>query len=547
VDIKLKNEIVSILNQAKAGQPALALERLEKVRAKKKKNILIEAAYVELLSLTNDNHKLIEVVRPLIKEYESNLTVYSALFNALVKVKNYEEAETCLRELLGKFGRTSKTLKLAQQLNYEKKEYAESLRLALEVVKLDPTSSGSFNNLGLAFSEMGMDEQAYSAFQTAVDLNGENIDAIQNFAYACFLVGKVEKAIELNECALKISKEKKLNISEDRIKWHLSFGYLYSGNLKKGWEYYDAGFCSDLHETTRRAPNRVFTVPKWCGEEIKDKTILVWREQGLGDELRYGSCLPDLIALAKKVIVECDSRLCKVLKDSMPELDVRPSLFHRENGKSMYKLDYDFHIPIASLPRYLRADRDSFLNKKNYIVPEPNLAKEISDKLNSSLNDGMKIGIAWRSGVLDPTRNKHYINLADWSDVLTLPGCHFINLQYGDVENELTMAEHVLGAKIHRWSDLDLKNDLEATFALISNLDLVITVGNAVASMAPTVGTETWQILPRVHWVELPGLNLPHYPWSKNLKNIHPDNGLSIATVMPKIRDAILDRLSAIN
>jgi hypothetical protein len=231
----------------------------------------------------------------------------------------------------------------------------------------------------------------------------------------------------------------------------------------------------------------------------------------------------------------------------MPEIDARPTMIDAGSGKSLYKLDYDVHIPVASLPRYLRSTRESFLNPKNYIIPEPNLSKEIREKLIPLSESGLKIGISWRSGTMDPTRNKHYLNLADWTEVLTLKGCHFINLQYGDVEAELSSAERALNIKIHRWSDLDLKNDLEATFALISNLDLVITVGNAVASMSPIVGTETWQILPGRHWVELPGLQLPHYPWSKNLRNIHPENGAVISTTMPTIRQRIMDKLDVMH
>ena len=540
---KTKQKVLQAIQRFKDGQREDGLKKIRLIRSKVKNDLLLEAAYAEMLQHTQEYDELISLLTNLIDKHDANLTVFGALFDAYIQVKEYNKAEVLLEKIKEKFEPSVRVSKLSQQLSYAKKDYKNSLKFALEVVRMDPTSSMAYNNVGLSLSEMGLHDQSGVAFETAVQLDSENIDAIQNMAFIAYNMGDVDKSIQLNERSLELLEKKGKRGSLNRIKWHLSFGYLFKGDLAKGWEYYDEGFSPDIPEGTRRGPSRDFSVPRWSGEDLKNKTILVWREQGLGDELRYGSCLPDLVSMAGKVIVECDHRLCKVLQDSMPEILARPPLFDKITKKSFYKLDYDFHIPIASLPRYFRSTRESFLSVTDYIKPEPKLTKEIKDHFDVKMKSGLKIGISWRSGVMDPTRNKFYLNLVEWSEILQLKNCHFVNLQYGDVEPEITAAENALGVKIHRWPDLNLKDDLEAAFALMANMDLVISVGNAVASMAPLVGTETWQLIPSVHWVELKGLDLPHYPWSKNLINFHPEPGYRIESIMPVIRDRIISKL----
>ncbi len=547
MDNKTKQKVLIAIREFKNGHEAEGMRKIGLIRSKVKDDLLLEAAYAELLQRTNQLDELIPVLSNLIDKHDANLTIYAALFDAYIKTKKYVDAETLLVKIKEKFGVSVKTIKLSQQLSYVQKDYKNALKFALEVVSLDPISSMSYNNLGLSLSEMGLNEQGYVAFETAFQLDNENVDAIQNLAYGAYNMGDIDRSIELNELALKLLDKKGKRGSKSRIKWHLSFAYLFKGDLKKGWEYYDEGFSEEIPEDTRRGPGRNFSVPRWSGESLENKTILVWREQGLGDELRYGCCLPDLVSRAGKVIVECDRRLCKVLQESMPEILARPPLWDKITKNSLYKLDYDFHIPIASLPRYFRPTRESFLNVTDYIKPEPKLTKEIKDHFDVKMKSGLKIGVSWRSGVMDPTRNKFYLNLVEWSEILQLKNCHFVNMQYGDVESEMTAAENALGVKIHRWPDLNLKDDLEAAFALMANVDLVISVGNAVASMAPLVGTETWQLIPSAHWVELKGLNLPHYPWSKNITNFHPEPGCRIESIMPVIRDRIISKLSTVS
>jgi ADP-heptose:LPS heptosyltransferase len=120
------------------------------------------------------------------------------------------------------------------------------------------------------------------------------------------------------------------------------------------------------------------------------------------------------------------------------------------------------------------------------------------------------VGICWRSGLFSIARNSNYTALLDWKDLLSQQDFQFVNLQYGDCENELLEIEAALGIQILRWTDLDLKNDLENVLGLIKNLDAVVTVGTAVSSLAGSCNVQTY-LLAKPGWMMLG--QTERYPW----------------------------------
>jgi len=126
--------------------------------------------------------------------------------------------------------------------------------------------------------------------------------------------------------------------------------------------------------------------------------------------------------------------------------------------------------------------------------------------------------------------------LSDWEYLLQQPDFVFVNLQYDDCEAELQAIENKLGISIVRWSDLDLKNDLENVLALIKNLDAVVTVGTAVSSFAGVVATPTF-VLSKQSWMML-GEN-EHYPWFDSVRLLKPEPGQHIASSIVKLPELI--------
>jgi tetratricopeptide (TPR) repeat protein len=469
----------------------------------------------------------------------ASVKMLSQLANLHLRLNELTEATAVVDRIEGMNGLDAKVLALRYSIASADGKHQEALRIALEAVKVEPKSVVGFVNLGVAFCDLAMLQQGETAFKIALELEPGNITALINLGFICAEQQNIDASIKYYEQALEATKVHK-GIQKEVIEFPLSFQYLSCGRFTEGWMLYDSGFHVALKASSRRTPARYFSVPKWSGEPLAKKTLLVWREQGLGDELRFSSCLDDVSKLCDHVIVECDPRLVKIFTRSFPNMTIRPAAWDFETGKTD-KTDFDVHIPIGSLPRYLRKNTESFYPLKSYLIPYSKDISEIKHVFESTLPKGKRIGICWRSGNLNPTRNEFYNNLVDWVDILRTPGCVFVNLQYGNPEAEILNAEKALGIKIHRWDDLDLKNDLDGVFALMRNLDLVITVGTAVAAMAPLVGTTTWQLLPKKHWTEF---NAKEWLWSDKMTILHGDGKTGIDLAMKRAYQKLLEWMS---
>jgi tetratricopeptide (TPR) repeat protein len=360
------------------------------------------------------------------------------------------------------------------------------------------------------------------AFETSLILSPNFIEPKFNLANLEMLEQNFAGAIVLYEEILNSADFKDINETPiEPIKFSLSLAYLATGKINLGWEYYDFGFHPNNPVNSRRSPNRSFSVPCWKGERIEEKKILVWGEQGIGDELLFLTCINDLESTNAQIIIECQERLVSIISRSFSKCIVRPSAFFNQIDQASVFNDFDIHIPMGSLPKYFRKSIKDFKNGGPYIKVDSSLVKKFEFLLQNSCKSKHRIGICWRSGKLDSERNKHYTSLSDWGEILSNKNCDFINLQYDDCEIELLQAEEKFSIQIIRWEDLDLKNDFDSTMALISRLDYVITVGTAVHSMAASVGIQVILMQP-YGWTNF-GTN--NYPFFDNVHCLFPPKG----------------------
>ena len=144
----------------------------------------------------------------------------------------------------------------------------------------------------------------------------------------------------------------------------------------------------------------------------------------------------------------------------------------------------------------------------------------------------MKVGIAWRSGLMTAERVGAYSALQDWAPVFALPGVVFVNLQYGDCAAELEDARTRFGVAIHTWPDLNLKDDLDDLAALMSGLDLVITPASSVGEMAGGLGVPVWRFGPAGDWTAL-GTGVR--PWFPTMSLIVAPPGAPASGALPLI------------
>ncbi len=360
-------------------------------------------------------------------------------------------------------------------------ELERALDCYREAARLEPDSAVAQFNSGNVMRTLGDLAGAQAAFARATERAPEAAEVWLN-------LGNVERELgRLDEAIGSLTRAESLRPDWPEARWNLALAYLASGQLERGWEGYDARWLR-----AGLSMQRGYPWPVWTGESPAGKRVLVWREQGLGDEILFATCIPDLIALGADVCLALDSRLVGLYQRALPEVRVV------EDG-CWGDGPFDYHVPLGNLPGLLRRSRTEFRARWSYLVPAREQAALWADRL-ATVGSGLRVGICWRSGLRTPDRRRYYAELQEWLPILAVPGVTFINLQYDECEAELAAAETASGIRIHRWPQADLRNDLEGVAGLLWHLDLVITAPTAVSSLAGAVGTETWQLDPGTDW-----------------------------------------------
>ena len=405
----------------------------------------------------------------------------------------------------------------------------ESLYFATQALSMNPTDPRGHLNLGCALSVMGRVDDAHYCFETVLKLSPDNVSALTNIAVAQEKRGEIDAALASLDRALSLSPQG--SEQEARIFYSKSYPLLAKGRLKEGWEMYAHGF--KPNNKLSRAPKRKFNVPLWNGEAIHGSKLLIWREQGLGDELMFSHIIPETFAYCDDIIIESEERLVSLFQRSFPHCHVRKQHFDVLSGLASER-DFDYHIPMGSLAQLFRNDISSFQRGKPYLIADAVRVNDFRNRL-TPYQDKKVIGICWRSGIVTADRGLHYAPLSSWKPIFDIQNTAFINLQYGDCAKELQQAREVLGIDIIEWADLDLRNDLEGVAALMQNLDCVISVGTAVAQMAGALGKHLMLMTPR-GWT-LFGQN--HYPWFGNTDLFVAEVNQSVESLIPKVVNRI--------
>ncbi|MDC3193517.1 hypothetical protein OAU31_03775, partial [Alphaproteobacteria bacterium] len=259
------------------------------------------------------------------------------------------------------------------------------------------------------------------------------------------------------------------------------------------------------------------------------KNVLVWAEQGIGDEIMFASLIPELHAKCAKLIVQCDPRLIPLFKRSFPK-DIE---FYDKNDLVTESL-YEFHIPMGSLASILRPSIESFTKgAKPYLFCKNEQALELRKRITGN-KDNTLIGISWSSKSTTPAARHRNILLADIARLLNKPGTTLVSLQYGDISDEIADLKKNHNIDVIEVSDVDIYNDIDGLSALISACDHVVSIDNATVHLAGALGADTHVLLPanqdwrwglessQSYWYETLKLYRQEKmgEWSQTLKNL---------------------------
>jgi tetratricopeptide (TPR) repeat protein len=361
-----------------------------------------------------------------------------------------------------------------------KDRFEEAAQCFLRGIQLKPSLDYAYNDLGQIYKLWGRLEDALKCFDKAVALNPDSHSTRNNRGATLEELGRLDEALQEYERACALSPE--LLVS----KWNQAFLFLRQGVLDRGWELHELRF------DTGQVERRFTSYPEWDGSSLQDKTILLYAEQGLGDEILFASCFSEMIAMAKHCVIECEPRLAPLFSRSFPSATVVDSN-RTDTGWLLNVPKIDVQVAAGSLPRFLRPTVESFASAPAYLVADERRVNYWQARL-AELGTGPKVGICWRSGLLKGERLKHYSSLTQWGDIFDVPGVQFVNLQYGECADELREAEDLFGIGITVFPELDLRNAIDDSAALMASLDLVISAGTSVSEIAGAVGVDVFRL-----------------------------------------------------
>jgi tetratricopeptide (TPR) repeat protein len=369
-------------------------------------------------------------------------------------------------------------------------------RHALEI---DENHLAALANLGLTLRDLGAPAEALTVLDRAIRIRPTHVETLFNQALAWNDLGEAGTAEKLIEQALAIDP------AFAQAHLQRAFSLLKRRDFSNGWREY--AWRVRIPEVDHWQD---YPYPLWQGESLTGKRLLVQAEQGLGDQVMFASCLAEVLAKAEHVVIECDPRLAKLFARSFPRAAVYR---HRVAGEPDWSHEAapDFRARCGDLPRFLRQDDASFPLHDGYLVPDPTRVNVSRQQLDA-LGNGPKIGISWRGGTPATGQTIRSIALESLMPILGVRPAHFVSLQYGNVNAEVSALATRHNIVVHEL--VSANGDLDGVAALIANLDAVITVCTTAAHLAGALGKRTLVLVPAVaEWRYLAaGSSIPWYP-----------------------------------
>lgn len=421
------------------------------------------------------------------------------------------------RFLVANPGHIEATNNLASLLR-EQKRYSEAIDTLSQLIQIEPHHALLWNTLGSVLSDQGQMAESMTFFDESLRLNPNFAKARFNRGSALHGLGRSADALADIEAALPGAEP-----GYERAMMMMARGMakMATGDIVGGMADYDERFNPHMPD----APHFIVDAPRWdpATMDIRGKTLLVAGEQGLADEMVFANCLGDVIQAVGpegRVYVAVEKRLVDIFQRSHPTAVVGAHHTISHEGRVRRFLPFleeltardgplDAWIPLGALTGIYRPTLEAFPDRAGHLVADPARVAHWKGELEK-LGPGLKIGLHWKSLVLTGPRARYFSAFERWKPVLTAPGCVMINLQCGDVTEDLAAAE---AAGISIWTPpFNLKDDLEDLAAISKACDLVIGPGIAGTNLAASVGARTWMAVWPDDWHTLGTDRYPFYP-----------------------------------
>ena len=398
----------------------------------------------------------------------------------------------------------------------DQSRFADAIETLRPAIYAAPENPLLWNTLGTVLCESGDMAQAEMFFDEALRLDPAMRNARYNRVQTKLSRGDLDGALRDADDALKLAR---LETESAMMRLARSTVLLCMGELARGWEAYEARFDDHYADVL----HFVFDIPEQpLAEDLAGRSLLVVGEQGLGDEVLFANVLPDVVdALGPEgqLLLGVERRLVPLFQRSFPDARVLPhstGLFQHHSLRTVMGVEgAEAWAPMGQMVRRFRGSVAAFPDRhEGFLRADPERVEHWRRTLAEAA-PGPKVGVLWKSLRMDASRVRFFSPFEQWASVLATPGVTFVNLQYGDCDEELARARDELGVELWRPPGIDLKDDLDDLAALTCALDLTVGPANATTNIAAACGAPVWLISTPGAW---PRLGTERYPWYPQIR-----------------------------
>ncbi|MDA0872874.1 MAG: tetratricopeptide repeat protein [Proteobacteria bacterium] len=442
--------------------------------------------------------------------------------NKLIKEEKYDLAELKLKEAI-----SLDALNLNAHINFFKlANHTGNYKSVDEIYNQGKNISHSNYEFHYYYANTLFDQKKYDEalgfYEYVLKENTNFVECIFHQALCYDCLNQKKEALEKYQLALHLKPDYSL------AKFNLAIFYLSINDFSTGWQNYK------IRWSTQKFINKDLksTKPILDRLPLREERILIWAEQGIGDQVLYLSLLNDFSKLNSNLIISVDKRLIKICERSFEKLNFIPQ------EKVIDETLYDVHLPMGDLGIYVRNSLEDFQNqKKQFLFSDKNKKLELSQRL--SKDKKLACGLSWTS--MGAHSQSKSINLNNFENIFKKYSFNYVNLEYVDNSENIKKLKEKFDFDFDSTENIDKFNDLDSLAALISSCDFIITISNVTAHFAGALGIKTFLLVPygagRIwYWSDE-----SFSKWYPSIQILKQDNPSSWDLVFGKLENELLE------
>jgi len=379
------------------------------------------------------------------------------------------------------------------------------------------SAAGNLDELAaeaLRLKRSGRLVEARSVFEKIIVQFPDHADSFSNLGNVLMALGDSAKALRRHKQARQLAP------NSPGIAFNQSQALLKTGDFTNGWIGYENRLLMPNYDSLRSHLDK----PRWKGEPLAGKTLLIWAEQGFGDTIQFVRHLPLIGQHSGRVIFECQPELAPLIQCIDSICDVIP------RGQPLPT--HDLQCPLLSLPQVLGVDASSIPENASIDLAKAGSAISLPGRSASQWN----VGLVWRGSRRTQQPELREVPPSALSKLTSSVDAQFFSLQKEATSLEVNQLEPA--------ANLDsLMSSFSITAQLLQQLDLVITVDTAMAHLAGALGRPVWLLLPFAgewRWLE----NRTDSPWYPSMRIFRQPTPGNWASVITDVRATLLQQPS---